>query len=83
MLSSNKSSTFQAKRRSDNGESPLKQPHHDAFMSKIIFLERIKRLHRKCGLLDTKNLLMIPINWLKHREVPDVNVEILGNFFNT
>ena len=32
--SSNKSSTFQAKRRSDNEETPLKQPHHDAFTLK-------------------------------------------------
>ena len=34
MSPSNKSSTFQAKCRSDNGETPLKQPHHDAFTSK-------------------------------------------------
>ena len=30
----NKSSTFQAKRKYDNEETPLKQPHHDAFTSK-------------------------------------------------
>ena len=35
----------------------------------------------KCGFLDTENLLMLPINWLYHREVPDVNVEILKIFY--
>ena len=43
--SSNKPSKFQARRKSDNEETPLKQPHHDAFMSKKEILERIKRLH--------------------------------------
>ena len=31
---SDKSSTFLAKRKSDNEETPLKQPHHDAFTLK-------------------------------------------------
>ena len=25
---------------------------------------------------------MLPINWLNHREVPDVNVDIMQNFYN-
>ena len=32
--SSNKSSKFLAKRKSDNEKTPLKQPHNDAFTSK-------------------------------------------------
>ena len=25
---------------------------------------------------------MLPINWLNHQEVPDINVEIAQNFYN-
>ena len=32
--------------------------------------------------MDTKYLFMRPITWLIHREVPDVNVEIVQNFYN-
>ena len=60
----------------------MKQPHHDAFTLKQEILERVKRLHKKCGFLDIEHLLMIPINWLNHREFPDVNVDILENFYN-
>ena len=45
-------------------------------------LERIKHLHINYGLLDTEHLFMLPINWLNHCEVPDVNVETLQNFYN-
>ena len=34
VISSNKSSTFTDKHNSDNKETPLKQPHQDAFTSK-------------------------------------------------
>ena len=34
VMSSNKSSIFPAKHKSDNKETPLKQPHQDAFTSK-------------------------------------------------
>ena len=43
---SNQSSTFQAKRRSDNEETPLKQPHHDDFISKQEIIEIINYLHK-------------------------------------
>ena len=45
-------------------------------------LKRINRLHIKCGFLDTEYLFMLPINWLNNREVPDVNVDIVQNFYN-
>ena len=64
VMSSNKSSTFPAKHKSDNEETPLKQPHQDAFTSKQETLEIIKRLHIKCGFLDTEHLFMLPKTWL-------------------
>ena len=82
VTSSNKSYTFPAKCNSDNEETPLKQLHQDASTSKQEILERIKRLHMKCGLLDTEHLFMIPINWLNHCEVLNVNVKIVQNFYN-
>ena len=57
---SNKTSTFPAKHRSDNEETSLKQPHQNAFTSKQETFEIIKRLHIKCGFLDTENLLILP-----------------------
>ena len=33
--------------------------------------------------MDNENLFMPPINLLNHREVPDVNVETVQNFYNT
>ena len=42
----------------------------------------MKRLYIKCGFLDTKHLLMLPITWLNHCEVPDVILEILEKFYN-
>ena len=44
--------------------------------------EKIKRLHVKCGFLDTEHLFMLPINWLEYQEVPDVNVEISQKKYN-
>ena len=74
VTSSNKSSTFLAKLKSDNEETPLKQPHQDASTSKQEILERIKRLHINCGFLDTENLFMLPFKSLNHSEVLYVNV---------
>ena len=79
---SNKSSTFPAKPKSDNEDTPFRQPHQDTFTSKQEFLERIKQLHIKCGFLDTEILSMLTINWSNHHEVTDVNVEIAQNFYN-
>ena len=78
-----KSSKFPALKKSDNEETPLKQPHQDPFTPKQETLERIKRLHRKCGFLDTEHLSMLTINWLTHSKVTDVNVEIAQNLYNT
>ena len=64
MTPSNKSSTSPAKYKSDNEETPLKQPYQDDFTSKQETLERIKLLHIKCGLLDTEYLFIFPKNWL-------------------
>ena len=80
---SNKSSIFPAKRKSDNEEIPLKQPHQDSSTSEQDILERITRLHIKCGFLDTEHLFMLTIKWLNHHKVPDVNLEIVKNFYNT
>ena len=60
VMSSNKSSTFTAKHKSDNEEKLLKQPHQYTFTSKKETLEIIKRLNIKCGFLDTEHLFMIP-----------------------
>ena len=32
--------------------------------------------------MDTEHLFMLPINWLNHHEVTDVNVEIVQNLYN-
>ena len=53
VMSYNKPFTFTAKHKSDNEETPLKQPHQDAFTSKQETLEGINRLPIKCGFLDT------------------------------
>ena len=82
VTSSNKSSTFPAKHKSGNEETPLKQPHQDAFTQRQETLEIINWLHIKCGFLDTEPLLMLPINWFNYHNVPDVNVEIAQNFYN-
>ena len=47
VTSSNKSSTFSAKHKSDNEESSLKQPHQDAITLKQETFEIIKWLHVK------------------------------------
>ena len=82
VTSSNKSSTFPDKHKSDNEETPLKQLHQDTFTLKQETLERIKRLHIKCVFLDTKHLFVIPINWLEYQEFVDVNVEITKILLN-
>ena len=64
VMSSNKPSTFPAKHKSDNEETPLEQPHQDNFSSKQETLEIIKRLHIKCGFLDTEHLFMLSKTWL-------------------
>ena len=81
-MSYNKSSTFLAKSKYDNEETPLKQTHQDAFTPKQEILEIIKHLHIKCGFLDDEHLLMLPIKWLNHCEVPAVNVDIVQNLYN-
>ena len=82
VMSSNKSSTFPAKHKSDNEETPLKQPHQDTFTSKQETLEIIKWLHIKYGFLDTENLFMIPKSWLEYQQYADVHVEITKQFYN-
>ena len=64
VTSSNKSSKFWAKHKSDNEETPLKQLHQDVFTSKQEILEIIKRLQINCGFLDTERLFIFTINWL-------------------
>ena len=66
-MSSNKSSTFTAEHKYDNEETPLQQPYQDAFTSKQETLEIIKRLHIKCGFLDTEHLFMLPKTWLEYQ----------------
>ena len=63
-MSSNKASTFPAENKSDNEETPLKKTHQGPFTSKQETLERIKRLHIKCGFLYTEHLFIIPKTWL-------------------
>ena len=82
MTSSNKPSTFPAKRKSGSKEKPLKQPHPDASTLKHVILEIIKCLHKEYFFLDTEHLFMLPINWLNHSKVRDVNVDILQIFYN-
>ena len=83
VTSSNKSSTFLDKRKYDNEETPQKQPHQEALTPKQEILEIIKQLHTKCGILDTEHLFMLPINWLNYCDVPDVNLNIVQNFYNS
>ena len=82
MTSSNKSSKFPAEHKSNNEETPLKQPHQDVFTPKQDILEIINQLHINCGFLDTEHLFIFPINWLNHRKSPDVNVEVVQNLYN-
>ena len=81
-MSSNKSSTFPAKHNSDNEEIPLKQPHQDAFTSKQETLGILKRLHIKCGFLDTEHLFMLPKTWLEYQQYEDVHVAITQHLYN-
>ena len=83
VLPYNKSSTFRAKHKSDNEETPLKQSHQDAFTSKQETLERIKRLHINCGFLYNEHLFMLPKTWLEYQQYVDVHVNITQNFYNS
>ena len=78
-MSSNISSPFSAKQRSENKETPLKQPHQDAFKRKQETLEIIKRLHINCCFLGTEHLFMLPKNCLYYQQYEDVHVEITKN----
>ena len=82
VMLSNKSSTFPSKHKSDNEETPLKQPHQDAFTSKQETLERIKRLHIKCGFLDTEHLFMLTKTGLEYQQYKGVHMEITQNLYN-
>ena len=82
VMSSNKSSTFPAKQKSDNEETTLKQPHQDAFTSKQETLETIKRLHIKRGFLYNEHLFILPKTWLEYQEYEDVQVKITQNLYN-
>ena len=82
VISSNKSSTFTAKHKSDNKETPLKQPHQDAFTSKQETLERIRWLNIKCDFFDTEDLFMLPKTLLEYQQYQDVQVEITINLYN-
>ena len=76
VISYNKSSTFPAKHKSDNKETPLKQHHQNAFTPKQETLEIIKWLHIKCCFLDDEHLFTLPRNCLEYQQYEDVNVEI-------
>ena len=82
VMSYNKSSTFMAEHKSDNEETPLKQPHQDAFIWKQETLERINRLHIKCGFLDTEHVFMLPKTWVEYQQYAYVHVGITQNFYN-
>ena len=45
-------------------------------------LERIKRLHIKCGFLDNEYLFMLPKTWLEYLQYEEVDVEITENLYN-
>ena len=75
VMSSNKSSTFLTKHRSNIEETPLKQPHPDTFTSKEETLEVIKRLHIKCGFLYNEHIFMLPKTWLDYQQYTQ-------NFYN-
>ena len=86
VISSNKSSTFPSKLKSDNKETPLKQPHQYSFTPKQANLETIKQLHIKCGFLDTENSFMLPKTCLEYQQYEDVHVvitQILHNAYCT
>ena len=74
MTSSNKASTFPTEHKYDNEETPLKKTHQGPFTYKQETLEGIKRLHIKCGFLDTEHLFMLPNNWLEYKQYEDVHV---------
>ena len=82
MTSSNKTSTFQDEHKSDNEETPLVKSHQGPFVSKQETWEVIKRLHIKCGFLDTEHLLMIPKTWLDYLQNEDFDVDISEHLYN-
>ena len=64
--SSDKVSTFPAKHKSNNEETPLIKTHQRPFTSKQETLEIIKRLHIKCRFLNTEHLFVLPKTWLEY-----------------
>ena len=66
MNSSNKASTFPAKNKYDNEETPLINTHQETFKPKQETLERINLLHIKCGFLYAEHLFIIPKTWLEY-----------------
>ena len=61
----------------------MKQTYQGPFILKQIFLERIKRLHIKCGFLNTEHLFMLPKTWLEYLQYEEVDVEISENLYDT
>ena len=82
VMSYNKSSTFMAKHKSYNEETPLKQHHQNAFTSKQETLEIIKRLNIKCGFLDNDHVFMLTKNSLEYLQYEDIHVEITKKLYN-
>ena len=82
MNSSNKSTIFPDKHKSDTEETSLKHPNQYAFTSKQETSEIIKRLHIKCGFLDTEHLFMLPKTWLEYLQYEEVDVDITENLYN-
>ena len=60
----------------------MKQTHQDTFTSKQETLERINRLHIKCGFLGTEHLFMLPKTWLEYQQYVGVHVEITQHIYN-
>ena len=61
---------------------PWKKTHKGPFTSKQKTLERINRLHNKCGFLDNEHLFMLTKTWLEYLQYEEVDVEILENLYN-
>ena len=61
----------------------MKQTYQGPFILKQKKLERIKRLHIKCGFLNTEHLFMLPKTWLEYLQYEEVDVEISENLYDT
>ena len=59
-----------------------KTTHQGPFTPKQQALERIKRLHIKCGFLDTEHLFMLPKTWLEYIQYEEVDLDISENLYN-